>query len=370
MRLALAARGLHARFTGPNEVIYNMIRGLLQYWPENTLYIFYDKTQRPGLFPQAHEIVLSSNNRLLWDHLYLPLALHKTNCDIAIFPKGAVSWHIPCPFVVLIYDLGYFHPALNAYKTFETIYMKIILRYAAQKAFLIWAISEFTRQEVLNILGVPPSKVHTIHLAPDPRYKPITNKKILEHIRKKYNLQRPFIFYPTSISPRKNIRRLLYAFKSLLSKIPHHLYLTGGIAWKHRTEKRLLSEPDIAQRVHLLGQVPPEDMPALYSLAEFVVYPSLFEGFGLPIVEAFRCGTPVLTSKSTSLPEVAGEAALFVDPYDVSSIEEGILRLATDSELRARLRILGFQQMQKFSWKKTISKMRISLEKACQTECG
>ncbi len=351
-KLAIAARGLTRQFSGPNTFILGLISGLLTYAPEISLYIYGDDPQIAAWFPHAITRVFPTSNRLIWDHFLLPVALKKDQIEIAIFPKGPIPfWHPPKP-VSFFLDLGYFHSSISSYRTLDTFYMRFALRYAARCAHRIFTISEFTRQDVIRILNVDPKRVTTIYLAPSDIYAPVTDPERLEKVRRHYHLQEPFIFYPTSISPRKNVTRLLQAFESLIKDIPHHLYFTGSLSWKSKETLKIINK--LSERVHLLGAVPSQDMPALYTLAQFTVYPSLFEGFGLPVVEAFRCGSPVMTSKLTSLPEVAGDAALFVDAYDVESIREGLMRMAQDKVLRDYLRQKGFERARLFTWEKTI----------------
>lgn len=352
LKLGIAARGLMREFSGPNEFTRELINGFRRYAPEVNLYIYVDDPQIAKLFPNSNVRVLPLRNRLLWDHILLPIALRRDQIEMAIFPKGPLPIFPPTKPIAIFLDLGYFYPYLNAYRTLETIYMKIALREASRKAWKIFAISEATRRDAVYILNVKPEKVVTISLAPSDIYHPITDPSLLEQVQQRYQLKTPFIFYPTSISPRKNVGRLLEAFGSIQNRIPHHLYLTGGLQWKSGEIIQRLRR--LSDRVHLLGKVPPQDMPALYTLAEFTVYPSLLEGFGLPVVEAFRCGSPVMTSNVTSLPEVAGDAALLVDPYDVNSIREGLLEMAQNSALREHLREKGFERAKFFTWEKTI----------------
>jgi len=354
LKIGVAARGLDNRLSGPNEFTHGLIQAFLDSTPNIQVYLYYDSSNAQNLYPKAKERVLSSKNRLLWDHILLPNALKNDDIDIIILPKGTIPFYTPCNTIAIMHDLGYFYPKLNAYKFLESIYFRINMRYTAKKAWGIFTVSEYTRQDVLRLLPAQRDKVITIYEAPHERYQRITELKKLTSLREHYRLQEPFIFYPTSISPRKNIIRVLDAFESIKAIIPHHLYFTGSSRWNAANIIRRLKEVGLHSRVHLLGAVPPEDMPGLYSLSQYAIYPSLFEGFGLPVVEAFRCGTPILISNLTSLPEVGGNAALIVDGYSTESIKLGLLHLAQDEALRQELIQKGYNRAKEFTWARTI----------------
>lgn len=360
--IAIAARGLTQGFSGPNEFIRGLTQGLLDHAPAYRIHLYYDSPDALGLFPRAVERVLPSKNRVVWDQLLLPRALRQDKIDVAIFPKGPIPLSVPCRAVSVIHDLGYFYPEIDAYRTLDTLYFRLALPLAARQAWGLFAVSEYTRQDVIRTLHADPAKVITIHEAPGDLYRPVTDPARLADVRQRYQLREPFMFYPTSISPRKNISRVLGALEAVKDQIPHHLVLTGGLKWKTANLLERLNGP-LAERVHLLGAVRAEDMPALYSLAQFVIYPSLFEGFGLPVVEAFRCGTPVLISNLTSLPEIAGDAALIVDGGRADSIRGGLLRLANDASLRAELRQRGLARAETFTWEKTIRRIVTWIER-------
>ncbi len=364
--IAIAARGITQGFTGPNEFIRGLAQGLLDFAPAYKIHLYYDVREALGLFPRAVEHLLPTKNRVIWDQLLLPRALWQDKIDVTIFPKGPVPLYVPCRALSVVHDLGYFYPELNAYRTLDTLYFRFAMPRAVRYTWGLFADSEYTRQDMIRTLRATPEKVVTIYEAPHDRYRPITDSAHLAEIRQRYRLPEPFMFYPTSISPRKNIVRLLKAFEMLKEQIPHHLVLTGGKKWNSNDIVKQLNGP-LSARIRVLGAVPAEDMPAIYSLAQFVVYPSLFEGFGLPIVEAFRCGTPVLISNLTSLPEVAGDAALVVDGLHVDSIRDGLLRLANDASLRAELRQKGFIRAKAFTWKKTIQHVVDWLERRQDT---
>lgn len=361
LKIGISARGLNSFASGPNEYITGLIGELSrQAAGRHDLFIYYNTSRLLGRFPGAHEHVIPGNHAFLWDHLLLPLRLLHDHLDLVIYPKGTIPFLSPAAKVSIMLDLGYFYPALKAYKPADTLYMRLAMRYAAMNSKHIFAISEHTRQDVIRLLKVDPGRVHNIYGAASEQYRRVTGSSLLEGIRRKYDLYEPFIFYPTNFSPRKNFSRLLDAFERIQGDIPHHLYFTGQVLWGSQDLAVQLKR--LAARVHRLGLVPIEDMPGIYSLAQFAIYPSLFEGLGLPILEGFQCGTPMMVSDQSSIPEVAGDAALMVDAYDIEAIAEGLIKMAADADLRQRLIRAGFEQARLFTWEKSVKALLDVLE--------
>lgn len=352
-KIAIVARGLSEPPSGPKNYLQGFAEEFIRQATPHIVWVYYNSTEFLGHFPRAVEKCIPVKNKFLWDHLLLPYYLWKDHIDLVIFPKGTISFWMACRAAVIILDLGYFYPELHAYKPLDTLYMRFAMKFAARHSQVVFTISEHTRQDVIRLLNVSSEKVINILGAPHEQYDVIKDQELLERVRQKYNLYAPFIFYPTNISPRKNFTRLLDAFETIQAEIPHHLYVTGHISWNAKDVKERLRGP-ISARVHQLGTVPVEDMAALYSLAEFSIYPSLFEGLGLPVLEGFRCGSPMLVSNQTSLPEVAGDAALIVDGYSTDSIAQGLLQMALDPGLRSTLREKGFARAKEFTWQKTV----------------
>lgn len=355
MRIAIAARDLGHRVSGPASYALGLIQGLMEVNRHHEIHVYYSDPKALGLFPSLREHSVSIRNRFLWDHWALPIALRRDKIDITIFPKGTLPIVFSGKAIPIMLDLGYFYPELNAYRTPDTLYMHIAMRWAAWQGWGIFTISEATRRDVVRLLKVAPEKILNLYGACQAGFQPVTDLADLASVRKKYELSQPFIFYPaSSISPRKNFARLLNAFEYAGKIIPHHLYVTGSLTWKTGD---ILTRIDRNPRVHRMGLVPFEDMAALYTLAEFTAYPSIFEGLGIPVLEAFQCGSPVLTTKQTSLPEIAGDAALLVDGYDEEEIANGLLKMAHSPELREVLRKKGFEQAKKFTWAITAQKV-------------
>lgn len=362
LRIGISARGLNSYTSGPNEYIAGLTNELIhQAAGKHEIFVYYNTLRLLGSFAAANERVVLGNNAFFWDHLFLPLALLRDKLDLVIYPKGTIPVWSPSGNAPIMLDLGYFYPELNAYKPANTLYMRQAMQYAAWKSSLIFTISEFTRQDVIRLLKVKPERVYNLYGAASGQYKRVTDSSHLEAVQKKYNLSKTFIFYPTNLSPRKNFPRLLDAFEKVQEKIPHHLYFTGQISWNSQGVNKQLER--LSPRVHRMGHVPVNDMAAIYSLAQFAIYPSLFEGLGFPILEAFQCGTPLMASNQSSIPEVAGKAALIVDAFSSESIAEGLLKMASDADLRKKLVSAGYERVQMFTWENSVKVLLDAAEK-------
>lgn len=361
LRIGISARGLNSFASGPSEYIAGLTGEMVrQTANKHELFIYYNTSRLLGRFAKATERVVPGNNAFLWDHFLLPMALLRDRLDLVIYPKGTIPIWSPTENATIMLDLGYFYPALNAYKPATTLYTRAAMKYATLRSKVLFTISEHTRQDTIRILKADPDRVYNIYGATSERYRRVDDPARLDEIRRKYNLPEFFMFYPTNISPRKNFSRLLSAFEKVMDQIPHHLYFTGQMEWNIQGMEKQLER--MSTRVHKMGEFPAKDMAAIYSLAHFTVYPSLFEGLGLPIIESFQCGTPVLVSDQSSIPEVAGNAALTIDAYSIDSIAEGILKLASDAELRQRLVSAGYEQAKKFTWEKSVKIVLRALE--------
>ncbi|MEL7638502.1 MAG: glycosyltransferase family 1 protein [Solidesulfovibrio sp.] len=351
MRIAVNARTLDYPACGPKEYLACLVRALLD-GGGHELVLYYPHASHLGTFPEATETVLPVRNRLAFDWLALPLALRRDKPDVAFFPSSNMPPGIPCPAVTAMLDLGYFHPTLRMYKRGDTLYMRRFIRYAARRSQRLVAISEHTRRDVLRLTRARPEHVTVTPLACDPLYRAPARPEAVAAFRERNGLARPYVLYAGNISPRKNLGTLLQAFALAGQALPCDLALTGGMAWSEDFAASV-ARLGLAGRVKRLGQVAKDDMPLLYRGATALAFPSLFEGFGLPILEAQACGTPVVCAAATSLPEVAGDGALLVDPGDAVAWAEALCRVATDPGLREALIRRGHDNEARFTWERT-----------------
>ena len=363
MRIAVSARSLDYPACGVKQYLVSLTRTLLEQDKRNEYLIFHSTKEHLGTFPAAREIALGTKSRLGFDWYYLPLALKKYRPDVLFIPSSNMPPFACCPCVTAMLDLGYFHEELKMYKGLDTVYMKWAIRYAARKAARLLAISDYTKRDLLRLTKAKEQNIDVVHLAAARQYLTVPPAEALAEFKARHGLDRPFFLYTGNISPRKNLQTLLKAFAGVSARFDCELVLTGGMHWGVAFEE-LTRAPGLSGRVRRLGHVPDQEMPLLYRLCLGFVFPSLFEGFGLPILEAQACGAPVVSSIATSLPEVAGAAALYVDPLDAQALTLAMLRLAEEPKLREELIAKGQENLRRFSWEKTAQETLAALEKA------
>ncbi len=298
--------------------------------------------------------------RVPWSHgqylrriFFQTVQLGRKYCKNAILltTDSKVPFFLPksCFLVPLVTDLAVYR-LRETYQLSRVVWWRLQYRYVCRRAKLFLAISEFTKEEMTEILHIPPEKIKVVPCACSPEMQPIMDVARLANLREKYHLPEHLVLFVGNFNPRKNLERLIKGFDRAKEEgIPHQLVIAGEQGWKFDRD-RALQGTKHSKDIRFIGYVPDEDMPALYSAADLFVFPSLYEGFGIPVLEAQACGTPVLTSNSSALPEVGGEGAVFVDPYDTDDISGGMLRVLQSPGLAAHLTKKGLQNVWRFSW--------------------
>ena len=267
-----------------------------------------------------------------------------------------------CVAVPLITDLAVYRMP-EVYKASRVLLWKLQYAYVKRRADFFLTISQFSRDEIVALLGVSPERVHVVPCACAETMRRVQETEVLARVREKYGLSERFVLFVGNANPRKNLHRLMQAFDMAKEHgIPHQLVIAGEQGWKFdRGEARKgLKHPE---DIRFIGFVPDEDMPTLYSAASLFAFPTLYEGFGIPVLEAQACGTPVLTSNCSSLPEVGGDAVVYVDPYDENAIRDGMLKLLWDPDLAASLVEKGYENVKRFSWEKSAALLNEILER-------
>lgn len=319
----------------------------------------YQENRIPPLSPNFRLKYLPLSHRwttALWHRLRLPIPadLFTGRVDLFHSPDFVLPPLRRGKKILTIHDLSFYRYPQGAEPSLLW-YLKGAVPRSVTRADFIFADSQCTKKDLVEILNVPQEKVAVIYPGVDARFRPDDDHRYQTILRAKYGLESPFILSVGTIEPRKNYPRLIQAFQLLRAeyKIPHQLIIVGGRGWLFHDIYQEVERLGIGDSVRFLGYVPEEDLRALYRGAEVFAFPSHYEGFGLPPLEAMACGVPTVVSNTSSLPEVVGDAALMVSPDDIKGLAEALYRLLSDDALRAELRKEGLEQAQKFSWEKT-----------------
>ncbi|MBN1217542.1 MAG: glycosyltransferase family 4 protein [Anaerolineae bacterium] len=274
---------------------------------------------------------------------------HATNHLLAHFRRACT--------VYTLHDLIFLHfPEYHL--PYNRWYLTLTMPLYLKAADIIVTPSEYSRQDAIKYYGLPETKIKVIYEAPAPTFKPVTDTTTLNRVRQTYNLPQKYILHVATIEPRKNLIRLLEAFQSLLIHWPDlKLVLVGKKGWLYESFFQRLQSLGLENCVIFPGYVEEADLPTLYQLAEVFAFPSLYEGFGLGPIEAMACGTPVVCSNSSSLPEVVGDAGLLIDPTNTAALAETLRRVLSDAGLRADLSQRGLTQAKKFAWEKAVDEL-------------
>jgi glycosyltransferase involved in cell wall biosynthesis len=359
-----ASRATRAQRTGTENYALRLIEALLALDSPHQFTLYFRDQPTPGLFDSRPNIV----RRVLpfprlWTHLRFAAALYHDRPDVIFVPAHTLPISFPGRAIVTIHDLGYVHFP-QAHPLRQRLYLDLTTRYSARRASVILADSEATRHDLAAHYQVAPGKIRVVY--PGVEGIARTSDAAIATVRQKYRLPERYILFLGTLQPRKNIARLVEAYQSWRLQADSAgksvaLILAGRRGWLSDTL------PLNAPGVTVPGYVADADVAALYSGALALAFPSLYEGFGFPVIEAMRCGTPVLCSNTSSLPELAGDAALTVDPLDVNAIRDGLACLVTDSTLRADLVQRGYQQVARFTWRAAAERTLGALEAATQS---
>jgi glycosyltransferase involved in cell wall biosynthesis len=298
-------------------------------------------------------------NKTLWMQLALPWQMARLRLDVCHFTNSVAPVWTPCPSAITIHDMTlWLYPEYH-YRA-RLLAMRPIIPLAARRAHAIIAVSHSTKRDIVRILGVPESKVHVVHEAPSDAFRLLPEPEA-DALLRRHQIPRPFLLFVGTIEPRKNLVRLLQAFERLRSTrcIPHRLVLVGQRGWKDEEVFATVERLGLAPEVRFVGYVSQAELVGLYNRADALVFPSNYEGFGLPVLEAMACGTPVITARNSSLEEVAGDAAEFVDASSVESIAEGLRRVLLSGGRRAELRARGLVRASSFTWADAAAKTRL-----------
>lgn len=370
MRIAIDAHSVGTGLGGNESYATNLIEALAEIDSRNEYTIYVTKVPARERFENRWSNFRVRSTRPHTPLIRIPLSLSRElrrNPVDVLHVQFTAPPFAPCPVVVSIHDLSFEHFP-QTFKRRSRVQLRMTVRKSAREAAQILTLSEFVRNDVIKTYGINREKVTAIPLAAAEKFAPVEDPTKLQRIKQKYGIHGDYILTVGAIQPRKNLPRLCEAYSLLRRSQPEFklpkLVLVGKLAWLYDETLRGIKELGLTDSVTLTGYVPEEDLPALYSGATCFVYPSYFEGFGLPPLEAMKCGAPTIVGNRTSLPEVVGDASILVDPFEVNDIASALSRLVTDSELRASLRAAGLKRARLFDWRDTARKTLAVYERA------
>ncbi len=342
MRVVLDVQSTLGQPTGIGQYARQLLAALRRVAPEHEFV---------GL-SWGREVVMRTDRRLRWQQWELPRRAQAARADVLHVTGFDAPRFRPCPVVLTVHDLvGMLFP--QSLPPVARLYWACWLPHSVRWATRIIADSCHTRADLIRLLGVRPERIEVVYLGVDETFRPVTDPAALAAVRERYGLPERVILYLGTLEPRKGLDTLVAAFARLAADLPHHLVIAGKRGWYTEPLFRQVRALGLERRVHFPGYVAAGDQAALYSLADLFVLPSRYEGFGLPVLEAMACGTPVVCSQAASLPEVAGDAAVLVPPGDVEALAGGLRGVLQDGVLRQGLRERGLERARRFTWEET-----------------
>jgi glycosyltransferase involved in cell wall biosynthesis len=361
------------RGAGINAYIYYLLKNLEQIDSAHQYSVFLSErrftskrfTVRRTRWPTERPLV-----RILWEQLVQPVALQRAGIDLLHALAFAGPLVAPCPFVVTIYDLAFLRFP-EAFRRGNRWYLRTFTALSARRARRVIAISESTKRDVVDMLGVPADQVDVVYCGVDETFRPLPAAEV-ECFREQRALPKRFILFLGTLEPRKNVQKLIRAYgqwRTVEPDIPK-LVVAGAKGWYY---ERIFAEVErlgLAGQVIFPGYVAQEELPLWYNAADLFVYPSKFEGFGLPVLEAMACGTPAVTTHAASLPEVAGDAAWLVSPDDEAELVEAVRRVLKDEVLRQEMKARGLAHAAKFTWEHTARQTLDAYDRALGLKIG
>lgn len=350
MRIGIEADRMQANRFGIGRFAREIVQALQCEFPQHT-YGLFRCAKPPRRFYRSWSPVRLARGirRSVWLQAVLPRQLGRWRADVAFFPDYIVSFTSPCPVVAVMHDLLFLQrpqwgePLVNQQ-------LRICVPLTVHRADALVVPSEWVKGKLITAYRCQPERVTVVPEGVSASFHPVAASEV-DALRIRYGLSGiPYVLSVGMWTPRKNLLRLLEAFASIDAASSGKLVLVGGGGWSEEPLRRAVKALHIEHRVALIGFVPEEHLPALYSGATAFAFPSLYEGFGLPVLEAMACGCPVVASNATAIPEVTGDAAVLVEPQDTGAWAEALRRVVGDPALRARLRDAGLHRAAAFTW--------------------
>jgi len=368
MRVAIDARKLHD--FGIGTYTRNLLRHLARI-DRDSEYVLLCHEGDLGIGAQLgtnfRTVLEPSPNYSIREQIHVPWVLHRERPDVFHAPHYVLPPAVQCRSLVTIHDCIHLMFPQYLPNRVAYAYARASMWSAARRARRILTVSEASKRDIIHFFTVPPEKVVVVYNAIDERFRVTPSDEAVARVRERYQLDHGFVLYAGNIKPHKNLVRLIEAFDGLRRRgfDDLKLLIIGDEISKLPALRRAVHSHKLHKHVRFLGYLPDDTLAILYRLAAVFVFPSLYEGFGLPPLEAMACGTPVVTSNVSSLPEVVGGAAVLVDPYNVESIVDGIARVLSNPALSEELRAKGIARAREFSWERSVARTRDIYQEIC-----
>ena len=356
MRIGFDAHMIGAHYGGNTTYAANLCRALAEVCPEDAELLLYVTKSASAqavrdLHPRLQPVKIADVPPPLRIACMLPLRLKRDGVEV-IQVQYFRPPYCPCPSVTAVHDLSFeYHPEF--FNRIQRTYLKAFVPWSARRTDAVVTVSQYSKDDICKRYGVSPERVFVTHIGCGPEFMPIEDRSRLESTRQRLGLPERYVLFVSNIQPRKNLVGLMEAVSRLGAQHDDvKLVVVGKKQLGYETVERHMVELGLESRTMFVGFMSDERVADLYNMARVFVYPSFFEGFGLPPLEAMACGTPVVASNTTSIPEVTGEAAILVDPHDSDAIAEGIRSVLEKPGLAARLSRAGLEQAKTFSWQR------------------
>lgn len=360
MNIGIDARAARwYRGTGIGTYTYQLIYNINQMDKINRYLLFLPDENVSDLKPGDNidiKLISEDKKENFWEEIDIPNILTNTKIDVYHVPQNGIG--LPrdkkCPFVITLHDVIPYRMPETVGPQYLEIYKREIPEILPHCDGII-TVSNYSREDISNTLGFPKDKIFVTHLAAEEMYFPRNKELCNTFIKKNYGIDGNFILYVGGFSPRKNIKGLIHAFKKIKEKtsVKYKLVILGKKGRSYYDYRDLAYSLGLKEDVVFTGYVPVEELPIFYNAAKIFCYPSFYEGFGLPPLEAMACGTPTISSRVTSMPEILGDDVLYIDPNDITDIQDKILSLIENEKLCAEMSFRGLIRSSMYSWKRT-----------------
>jgi glycosyltransferase involved in cell wall biosynthesis len=365
MRIGIMLRHYEQHEGGVKHYTKTLLPLLFSLGSEHQFILIYQNPELLGTYaryPNVEEMVARIPGALLWDQIAVPWVIRKKNLDIIFNPKFTIPFFAKPKKVFVLHGSEWFAIPKH-FKWLDQVYVGKLVPLYCRHADAFIAVANAVKKDAVYYVKADPNKIFPIHNAIDPnQFYFIDDVDRLQAARAKYNLPERYILWVGQIESRKNVKRLLRAFAEISKEFPHKLVIAGEQRWSTKGELSEVRDLAIEERVQILGWVSHDDLPAIYRLADLFAFPSLYEGFGIPLVEAMACGCPILTATTCAPPEVVDGAGYLVDPYDTEAIAKGMRTILLDTNLRQKMVARGLERAKDFSWDKCARQVLAVLE--------